>query len=51
MLDDRFPDPIFEPADFLSMVRIFGLYDVGVDADGQPLKVPAHLLAAEQGRP
>jgi 3-hydroxyacyl-[acyl-carrier-protein] dehydratase len=51
MLDDRFPDPIFDPADFLSMVRIFGLYDVGVDANGQPLQVPPHLLAAEQARP
>src|SRR5205085_12354308 len=40
MLDDRFPDPIFDPADFLQMVRTFGLYDVGIDTNGQPLKIP-----------
>lgn len=51
MLDNRFPDPIFHPADFLMMIRAFGLYDVGVDAEGRPLQVPEHLLAAEQSRP
>lgn len=50
MLDDRFPDPIFDPADFLAMIRTFGLYDVGVDSEGKPLQVPPHLLAAEQAR-
>jgi 3-hydroxyacyl-[acyl-carrier-protein] dehydratase len=51
MLDDRFPDPIFDPADFLAMIRTFGLYEVGVDANGQPLQVPQHLLDAERARP
>jgi 3-hydroxyacyl-[acyl-carrier-protein] dehydratase len=50
-LDNRFPDPIFHPADFLMMIRAFGLYDVGVDADGKPLQVPEHLLEAELARP
>jgi 3-hydroxyacyl-[acyl-carrier-protein] dehydratase len=48
MLDDRFPDPIFDPADFISMIRAFGLYDVGVDAQGQPIEPPEHLLAVER---
>jgi 3-hydroxyacyl-[acyl-carrier-protein] dehydratase len=50
-LDNRFPDPIFDPADFLMMIRAFGLYDVGVDAEGKRLQVPEHLLAAERARP
>jgi 3-hydroxyacyl-[acyl-carrier-protein] dehydratase len=48
MLDDRFPNPIFDAADFISMIRAFGLYDVAVDEHGQPLQPPAHLVAAEQ---
>ena len=48
MLDNRFPNPIFHPADFLSMIRAFGLYEVAVDQHGQPLPVPEHLLAAER---
>lgn len=47
MLDNRFPDPIFEPADFIGMLRSFALYDVAVDDTGAPLQVPPHLLAAE----
>lgn len=37
----------FVPADFLRMMRVFKLYDVGVDAEGKPLQVPPHLLEAE----
>ena len=37
----------FIPADFLRMMRVFRLYDVGVDADGNPLPIPPHLLEAE----
>ena len=48
MLDNRFPDPIFNHADFLSMIRAFGLYDVGIDEQGQPLEVPDYLLNAER---
>lgn len=39
---------LFEPADFLRMLRLFGLYDVARDADGQPLSPPPHMLAAEE---
>ena len=37
----------FKPDDFLRMLRIFKLFDVGVDPNGQPIKIPQHLLAAE----
>lgn len=37
----------FVPADFLRMMRVFKLYEVGVDSDGNPLKIPPHLLEAE----
>lgn len=47
-LDERFEGvDLFYPADFLQMMRIFGLFDVGRNADGTPLTIPAHLLAAE----
>lgn len=39
---------LYCPAGFLRMLRAFGLYDVAVDADGQPAKIPQYLLDAEQ---
>jgi 3-hydroxyacyl-[acyl-carrier-protein] dehydratase len=48
-LDDRFPEgPLFDPADFLMMLRTFRLYDVGVDQHGQPLTPPQAYLDAER---
>lgn len=48
-LDDRFDGvELFNPAEFIGMLRAFGLYRVGKNADGTPLTVPPHLLAAEQ---
>ncbi|MEZ6115279.1 MAG: beta-hydroxyacyl-ACP dehydratase [Pirellulaceae bacterium] len=38
---------MFEPAEFLRMLRIYGLFDVGVDQDGKPLKIPQRFLDAE----
>ncbi len=38
----------FIPGDFMRMLRIFKLFEVGVDADGQPLKPPAALVEAER---
>lgn len=40
--------PFFNPADFLTMLRVFGLYDVGRTPNGAPLEPPAHLLQAER---
>lgn len=47
-LDDRFPENLFEPANFLRMLRLFDLYKVGKSPDGKPLTIPAHLLEAER---
>ncbi len=38
----------FAASDLMRMLRIFRLFDVAVDAQGQPLEIPAHLLAAER---
>ena len=38
----------FIPADFLRMLRVFKLFEVGVDGDGNPLKIPQRLLDAER---
>lgn len=47
-LDQRFEGiDLFEPADFLRMLRLFGVYDVGRDEQGNPLVPPPHMLAAE----
>jgi 3-hydroxyacyl-[acyl-carrier-protein] dehydratase len=37
----------FIPAEFLRMMRVFKLFDVGVDGAGNPLKIPQRLLDAE----
>ena len=47
-LDDRFPNgPLFEPVDFLAMIRAFGLYDVA-RSEGQPISPPPFYSAAER---
>ena len=47
-LDERFPQgPLFDPVEFLMMIRSFGLYDVGRQADGSPLDVPEFYREAE----
>ena len=46
--DERFNGvELFEPADFLVALRLYGVYDVARDEHGQPLMPPAHMLAAE----
>jgi 3-hydroxyacyl-[acyl-carrier-protein] dehydratase len=48
-LDDRFPPgPLFEPVDFVAMIRAFGMYDVGRTAEGQPIELPAFYVEAER---
>lgn len=47
--DGRFQGvDLFEPAEFLRMLRLLGLFDVGRGPDGEPLKIPEHLLKAER---
>jgi 3-hydroxyacyl-[acyl-carrier-protein] dehydratase len=46
-LDARFEGvDLFEPATFLGMLRLLGVYSVGRKEDGSPLDVPVHLLDA-----
>jgi 3-hydroxyacyl-[acyl-carrier-protein] dehydratase len=48
-LDERFPSgPLFEPVDFVAMIRTFAMYDVGRTPDGQPLELPAFYADAER---
>lgn len=47
-LDDRFPENLFEPANFLRMLRLFDLFTVGRTHDGKPIAIPDHLLEAER---
>jgi 3-hydroxyacyl-[acyl-carrier-protein] dehydratase len=47
-LDERFPSgPLFEPVDFVAMVRAFGMYDVGRTPEGQPIELPPFYAEAE----
>lgn len=48
-LDDRFPSgPLFEPVDFLAMVRAFALYDVAKTETGEPATPPEPYLRCER---
>lgn len=48
-LDDRFPSgPLFEPVDFVAMIRGFRMYEVGRTSDGQPLELPPFYAQAER---
>lgn len=48
-LDDRFEGvDLFDSADFLRMLRLLRLYDVGRTPEGQPLVIPPHLREAEE---
>jgi 3-hydroxyacyl-[acyl-carrier-protein] dehydratase len=39
---------LFEPAGFLSLLRVLGVFSVGRAADGSRLQVPEHLARAER---
>lgn len=48
-LDARFAGvELFDPAEFLGLLRNYGLYDVGRKPDGSLLDIPPHLLLAEE---
>jgi 3-hydroxyacyl-[acyl-carrier-protein] dehydratase len=38
---------LFHPGELLAMLRVLGLFDVGRDAQGQPIQPPESLLLAE----
>lgn len=47
-LDDRFPGgDLFEPAEFMRLLRMLRMFDVGRKPDGTPICPPEHLLEAE----
>lgn len=37
----------FDPGEFMQLLRLLRVYDVGRKSDGTRMQVPAHLLAAE----
>ena len=47
-LDHRIEEQLFKPAEFLRMLRLFRLFEVGRNSDGTPLQIPQDLLDAEQ---
>jgi 3-hydroxyacyl-[acyl-carrier-protein] dehydratase len=48
-LDERFPPgPLFEPVDFLALLRSMHMYDVGKTAEGEPIQVPEYYAQAER---
>ena len=50
-LGDRFEEvegDLIDPADMLATLRLFGLYDVGRTATGEPLDVAEKLLEGER---
>jgi 3-hydroxyacyl-[acyl-carrier-protein] dehydratase len=38
---------LFEPGEFLRLLRLYGAYDIGTDENGQPLIPPEHMVASE----
>ena len=49
-LDDRFPSgPLFEPVDFVAMIRAFGMYDVGQNGRRRADRAP-RLLCRRRAR-
>jgi hypothetical protein len=38
---------LFDPASLLAMLKLLGVFEVGRDAQGRPLTVPAALTQAE----
>ena len=47
-LDDRFAGvELFNPLDFLGILRSYRLYEIGKKQDGSPLEPPPHLVELE----
>jgi 3-hydroxyacyl-[acyl-carrier-protein] dehydratase len=50
--ESRAGKSLFDPAGLLAMLRLLGVFDVGVDRHGNRLEAPQYLLdAIEQGSP
>ena len=49
ILDESFGDkPFFTPSHLCIILRAMRLFEIGVNPDGSPIKIPQHMLAAEQ---
>lgn len=49
ILDDSFgKESFFIPSDFCRILRVLRLFDVAVNPDGTPVKIPEAMLKAEQ---
>jgi 3-hydroxyacyl-[acyl-carrier-protein] dehydratase len=46
--EERAGKSLYDPAKLLAMLKVWRVFDVGRDAQGNPLKIPAYLLEAEQ---
>ena len=47
-LDDRFAGvELFEPVEFLRMLKVLRLFKVGKHEDGSPIEIPLYMLEAE----
>lgn len=48
-LDDRFADvgDLFEPAEFMAILRVFEMFEVGRKPDGTAIEIPDRYLRAE----
>ena len=40
--------PLFEPVDFVAMIRGFRIYEVGKDQDGKPLELPPYYAKVQR---
>lgn len=47
--EDTAGKSLFDPASFLALLKMLGVFTVGRAADGSPLQVPEHLLRSERG--
>ena len=45
--ESRAGKSLFDPAGLLAMLKLWGVFEVGRDASGNPLQVPASLLATD----
>lgn len=49
ILDESYGEAaFFEPGDFCRILRSMKLFEVGVNPDGSPIKIPEHMLIAER---
>lgn len=46
--DPRIKGQVFEPHELIALMRVYKLFDVGIDREGKPLQPSPELLAAER---